>query len=131
MGTLPAGSRTVPEIVVLAPAAQVGIMHASPVQGPAGPVPGQTFGMPVLPPGGAAPHVIPPGHAVGRSRVPPQPSPMRPQYWPPPAGMHVIFTQLGSPHTPATPRPPHVAGAVHAPQSSIPPQPSPIVPQKR
>jgi hypothetical protein len=74
---------------------------------------------------------MPPGQAAPQSRVPPQPSPIVPQYWPPPAGVQEIFWQLGSPQTPATPRPPHDAGAVQAPQSNIPPQPSPMTPQKR
>src|SRR5262245_25306198 len=106
-------------------------MQARPVQGPELPVPGQTLGIPIPPVAGAAPHAMPPGQAMPQSRVPPQPSPMTPQYRPPPAGVQLPGTQLGSPHTPATPRPPQLAGDMQAPQSSIPPQPSPTTPQKR
>jgi hypothetical protein len=45
--------------------------------------------------------------------------------------VQVIGLQFGSPHTPVTPRPPHVAGAAQAPQSRVLPQPSPMTPQKR
>jgi hypothetical protein len=46
--------------------------------------------------------------------------------------LHVRGVQLpasGAPHWPGTPPPPHVCGAVQAPQSSWPPQPSPAGPQ--
>ena len=89
---------------------------------------GQTLGMPVAPPGGTPPQV-PIGHVIGQFKLPPQPSPIVPQYWPPPVGLQVIFLQLGSPQTLATPWPAQVAGAVQAPQSIEPPQPSPIMPQ--
>ena len=62
---------------------------------------GQTLGTPAPPPGWAPPQV-PIGHVMGQFKVPPQPSPMVPQYWPPPVGVQVIFLQLGSPQTPAT-----------------------------
>ena len=67
-----------PLTLVVAAPVQVRTMQAMPVQGPAGPVPGQTFGS-ATPPGGAAPHAMPPGQAVPQSSVPPQPSPMTPQ----------------------------------------------------
>jgi hypothetical protein len=38
-------------------------------------------------------------------------------------------TQVGAPHWLGMPPPPHVSGAVHAPQLSVFPQPSPCVPQ--
>ena len=89
---------------------------------------GQTLGTPAVP-SGCAPPQDPIGQVVGQVSVPPQPSPIVPQYWPPPAGVQVIFLQLGSPQTLATPWPAHVAGAGQVPQSSDPPQPSPMVPQ--
>src|SRR4029078_315288 len=124
-GSLPAGSRTVPLIDVVAVPVRFGTLQAMPVQAPLVML-GQTFGTRMPPVGGAAPHV-PIGQVMGQVKVPPQPSPIVPQYWPPPVGLQVIFLQLGSPHTLATPWPPQVAGDVHAPQSIDPPQPSPMV----
>src|SRR5690242_6538297 len=74
---------------------------------------------------------LPVGHAVGHSTVPPQPLPIVPQYWPPPAGLQLMGVQAlaGAPHTPAMPPPPQVWGAPQPPQSTVPPQPSPIMPQ--
>jgi len=113
----------VPLIVVLVAPVQVG-GTVVPV------VLGQTLGTAAGPPGRVPPQV-PIGQVVGQFSVPPQPSPIVPQYWPPPASVQVIFLQLGSPQTLATPWPPQVAGAVQFPQSSDPPQPSPIMPQYR
>jgi hypothetical protein len=76
-------------------------MQARPVHPPVVML-GQTLGTPVPPPGGAPPQV-PVGQVAGQFNVPPQPSPMVPQYWPPPVGVQVIFLQLGSPQTLATP----------------------------
>jgi len=128
---LPAGSRIVPLTVVVALPVQVRTMQAMPLQGPELPVPGQTFGIPVPPLGGGAPQVMPLGQGAVQLSVPPHPSPIVPQYWPPPATVQEIGWQLGSPQTFMTPRPPQVAGAWHVPQSRTPPQPSPIMPQKR
>jgi hypothetical protein len=50
------------------------------------------------------PHAMPPGQ-VGQSSTPPQPLPMRPQYWPPPIGLHVIGVQFVGAQTPARRRP--------------------------
>src|SRR5580765_1786167 len=126
-GSLPAGSRTVPLIDVVAVPVHFGTLQAIPVQ-PQVVMLGQTLGTPMPPPGGAPPQV-PIGQVAGQFRVPPQPSPIVPQYWPPPVGLQVIFLQFGSPQTLGTFWPPQVAGAVQAPQSSERPQPSPIVPQ--
>jgi hypothetical protein len=61
--------------------------------------------------------------------VPPQPSPIVPQYWPP-IGVQVIGLQVGSLQTSAT-LAPQVPPFGQLPQSSVPPQPSPMLPQKR
>jgi hypothetical protein len=74
---------------------------------------------------------MPPGHE-GQSSTPPQPFPIRPQYWPPPIGLQVIAVQLVGAHTPGTPPAPHVIWtlpAAQSPHASVPPQPSPMVPQ--
>jgi hypothetical protein len=75
-------------------------------------------------------HVWPEGHEPQLSE-PPQPLPMVPQYWPPVDGVHVPWVHAlgGNPHTPVTPAPPQVSGAVQLPHSSNDPQPSPMVPQ--
>src|SRR5215831_9871730 len=67
----------------------------------------------------------------GQVWVPPQPLPMVPQYWPPPAGLQLsgVHSDAGAPHTPVTPPPPQVWGAVQLPQSRVAPQPSPTLPQ--
>ena len=93
-------------------------MHAPPVPG----MPGQT---PACAP---VPHAMPPGHD-GQSSTPPQPFPIRPQYWPPPIGLQVIAVQLVGAHTPGTPPAPHDDPAAQSPHASVPPQPSPMVPQ--
>ena len=94
-------------------------MHGPPVPG----IPGQT---PACAP---VPHAMPPGQA-GQSSTPPQPLPMRPQYWPPPVGLQVIIVvQLVGAQTPDTPAPPQVDPAAQSPHASVPPQPSPMVPQ--
>src|SRR5208283_4062727 len=64
--------------------------------------------------------------------VPPHPSPMSPQYCPPPAVVHAMRTQLGPPvHRPVLVS--HTQPAWKAeqvsPQSTVPPQPSPTWPQ--
>ena len=57
--------------------------------------------------------------------MPPQPSPILPQYWPPPAIAQVSGVQLAG-----TQRPPlQIWPAAHVPQSSSRPQPSPTLPQ--
>ena len=100
------------------------------MHGPELPVPGQTFGTPAAATGArAAP--MPFGQAVPQSSVPPQPSPMTPQYWPPPAGMQVIGLQPGSPQTPGDAAARAGRGRLAAAAVEMPPQPSPIVPQKR
>ena len=68
---------------------------------------------------------------VPQSMVPPQSSPMTPQYWPPIGLQLTRFVQLPAARRtrPAMPAPPQVRGAVQPPQSSVPPQPSPIMPQ--
>jgi hypothetical protein len=73
---------------------------------------------------------MPPGQD-GQSSTPPQPLPMRPQYWPPPVGLQVIAVQLVGAQTPGTPPPPQVDPAGQSPQGSVPPQPLPMVPQYR
>ena len=100
------------------------IWQASPVHGP--PVPGTPGQAPACAP---VPHAMPPGQVDGQSSTPPQPLPMRPQYWPPPIGVHVIGVQLVGAQTPGTPPPPQVDPAAQSPHASVPPQPSPIVPQ--
>jgi hypothetical protein len=69
-----------------------------------------------------------PGQVAGQSSALPQPLPIWPQYWPPPVGLQVIGTQLGSPQTFAIPVPAQVDGGSQA-QSTDRPQPSPIFPQ--
>ena len=120
-------------MVVRAPAAHDGTMQARPLQGPAG-APGHTLGVPVPPGRKLEPQVSPPGQALPQSMVPPQPSPILPQYCPPPAGVQVSFLQPGSPQTPGwvpPAAPPQIAGAAQVPQSRVPPQPSPTTPQNR
>ena len=41
------------------------------------------------------PQAMPPGQGAEQFWVPPQPSPIVPQYWPPPAGRQVIFLAIG------------------------------------
>ena len=94
------------------------IWHWSPLQA-LPPPPGQAW---------FAGQATPPGQVAGQSSALPQPLPICPQYWPPPAGVHVIGTQFGSPHTFGMPVPPQVSGAAHV-QSMVRPQPSPIRPQ--
>src|SRR5262245_18932669 len=61
--------------------------------------------------------------------LPPQPSPMAPQYCPP-IDLHGSGTQAGSRQTlGSTPGPPQVPAFGQTPQSRDPPQPSPIIPQ--
>src|SRR5262245_30966983 len=60
-----------------------------------------------------------------QSSVPPQPSPILPQYWPPLASAQVIGEQVVGTHRP----PRQVWPAAQPPQSSSRPQPSPILPQ--
>src|ERR1700690_251764 len=122
MGLTPAGSSTVPLNVVVAPPGHMATLHAMPVQPPPDPVPGHRLGTP--PP----PHAIPLGHAIPQSRAPPQPSPIIPQYWAPPAPTHVPFVQLAGAHTWSMPPPPHVPPFGHAPHGRLPPQPPPMVP---
>jgi hypothetical protein len=106
---------------VFTPPAHTSTSQASPVQ----PVlaPGQMFRF------APVPHGMPLAHSP-HSSTPPQPLPMRPQYWPPLAGMQATGVQSALPHTFARPPPAQVLPPVHSPHSSTPPQPSPIVPQK-
>src|SRR6187549_2952091 len=113
----------VPVTVVFAVPVHVAMLHWMPVQPQLPGTPGQT---PACAP---VPHAMPPGQVDGHSSTPPQPLPMRPQYWPPPAGEQVMGVQLGAGQTPGTPPPPQVAPPGQSPQVSVPPQPSPIVPQ--
>ena len=84
----------------------------------------QVFGAP------PEPQAAPPGQAAGQSSTPPQPLPMRPQYWPPavPLGLQVMGVQLVAAHTPGM-LPPQVDPAGQSPHTSAHPQPSPMVPQ--
>jgi hypothetical protein len=84
------------------------------------PLPPQTLGVP--PP----PHVSLPVQ-VPHDSVPPQPSPMLPQFLP--WALHVVGTHAGTPQTLGVPPPPHDSGLVQLPHDSVPPQPSPMVPQ--
>jgi hypothetical protein len=64
--------------------------------------------------------------------VPPHPSPMSPQYWPPPDAVQALRTQVGPPvHRPLLWSQTHPAWKVEqvSPQSAVPPQPSPTLPQ--
>ncbi len=64
--------------------------------------------------------------------VPPHPSPMSPQYWPPPDVVHAVRTQAGPPvHKPLLWSHTQPAWKVEqeSPQSTVPPQPSPTLPQ--
>jgi hypothetical protein len=89
--------------------------------------------------GGGAPQTLatpPPqqlwldGHAP-QVTLPPQPSPMVPQYWVLPLTQPWRTQPAGAgvPHTAATPPPPQLVPAGQEPQVKAPPQPSPIVPQ--
>ena len=60
-----------------------------------------------------------------QSREAPQPSPILPQYWPPPATAQVSGVQFAGTHSP----PLHTWPVPQLPQSSARPQPSPILPQ--
>ncbi len=81
------------------------------------------------------PHVQPTGaHApqllelhTPQSRVPPQPSPIGPQFAF--CAAQFVGTHGGRPHREGVPPPPHVSGGMHMPQSIAPPQPSPAGPQ--
>ena len=57
--------------------------------------------------------------------VPPQPSPMKPQFAP--SLVHVFGLQLPVPQTFGVPPPPQVP-VVHVPQFTVPPQPSAMAP---
>jgi hypothetical protein len=61
-----------------------------------------------------------------QSKLPPQPSPMVPQYWPPLAAVQVPFVQLAGMHTLFAL---HTWPEGQSPQGKDPPQPSPTVPQ--
>jgi hypothetical protein len=86
------------------------------------PVPGQMLFAPQTPPS---------GHAIPQSLVPPQPSPMTPQYCPPPGVVHAKGTQLAGTQTFGFCAAPQVPPAGQVPHEIEPPQPSPMVPQKR
>jgi hypothetical protein len=63
-------------------------------------------------------HVKPAAQAP-QSRSCPQPSPTTPQYEPP-ADVHVIGVQPGTPQSPGIPEPPHVSGATQvSPQATL------------
>src|SRR6185436_6357893 len=76
------------------------------------------------------PQVSPAALQAGQSSVPPQPSPILPQYWPL-GRVQVSFWQPTGvePHTPGVPPPPQVCPLGQPPQSLVLPQPSPIRPQ--
>ena len=112
----------VPLTVVFAVPVQVATLHWIPVHPP---VPGTLGQTPACAP---VPQAMPPGHA-GQSSAPPQPLPMRPQYWPPPVGLQVIGVQLVGAQTPATPAAPQADPAGQSPQVRVPPHPFPMVPQ--
>jgi hypothetical protein len=64
--------------------------------------------------------------------VPPHPSPMSPQYWPPPDVVHAPRTQVGPPvHRPLLSSQTQPVWKVEqvSPQSTVAPQPSPTLPQ--
>src|SRR5678816_4605254 len=103
----------VPLTVVLAVPVHVWTLHWIPVQPP---VPGTLGQTPACAP---VPQAMPPGQA-GQSSAPPQPLPMRPQYWPPPIGLQVIGVQFVAVQTPGTPPPPHVEPAAQSPHVSVP-----------
>jgi hypothetical protein len=69
--------------------------------------------------------------SVPQLSEPPQPSPTVPQYWPPAAGLQVIFEQLVPPtHMLLLPHPQPLPDAEQSvPQLSELPQPSPTIPQ--
>src|SRR6266700_6733667 len=103
------------------------MLHWMPLQPVALPVPGQPCGC-------VAPHtpgVFPPGSGgqlMPQSSEPPQPSPIVPQYCPPPFGaVQLPFVQLVGTHTLFGLQ---VCPAGQSPQGSVPPQPSPTVSQK-
>jgi hypothetical protein len=99
------------------PFAAVQVMAVQPAPG------AQTFATP--PP----PHTWPVGQAA-QLRMPPQPSPMVPQYWPL-TGAQVRGVQPAgvAPQTPGVPPPPQVWPAGQPAQSMVRPQPSPTSPQ--
>src|SRR5262249_52589070 len=73
----------------------------------------QTLGAP-LPPQNARPPI---GHEP-QSSMPPQPSPIGPQFAP--RAMHVVGVQVAGPHVLGLPPPPHLSPAFgHGPQSSV------------
>jgi hypothetical protein len=77
-------------------------------------------------------HVPEPGHIAGHFNVPPQPSPMSPQYCPPSGVVQEIFLHEGPPvQIPwvASQVQPGPALAQSSPQERTPPQPSPTMPQ--
>src|SRR6202142_1074507 len=116
MGTLPAGSYTVPVMLVVPASHLACAAHMAPQA-----TTGQTW----------LAQVPLPGQSPQWS-VPPHPSPMSPQYCPPPEVVHAVRTQLGPPvhrpllgsHTQPSWKAEHVS-----PQSTVPPQPSPTLPQ--
>src|SRR4051812_5413365 len=63
-----------------------------------------------------------------QSSAPPQPSPILPQYRPPPGMLQVSGAQFACTHTPDAAQ---LLVPSQAPHSSARPQPSPMVPQKR
>lgn len=87
-----------------------------PLHPPTVPVPGQT----------PAVHTPAFGQGVLQSRLPPQPSPMVPQYWPPFDAVHVPGVQLAGTQTLLALQ---TWPDGQAPQGRLPPQPSPTVPQ--
>ena len=78
-------------MVVLGRPAHLSTWQPSPVQAP--PSLGQPGHALATPPD---PQAAPLGHVMGQSSTPAQPSPMRPQYWPPPGGVQLIGTQLAT-----------------------------------
>jgi hypothetical protein len=110
---------TVPLIVVVFPAVQVGTSLHSPVHETMSP---------------HCPEMPPPPQMLGETHdpqlsEPPQPSPHGPQVKPSfrqVVGTHAVLC----PHLPGIPPPPHVSpGTLHDPHASASPQPSPAGPQ--
>src|SRR3954454_23266448 len=88
-------------------------------------------GVPQTPGTPPPPQVCPVGQAALQVRVPPQPSPMVPQYCAPPDWQVSRMQPAGggAPQIPASPPPPQLCPAGQVPQSMVLPQPSPTSPQ--
>src|SRR5258708_5484519 len=115
------GAVTVPLIVVVTPLPGHATrlvqrpVHGGPLSGPASQPP-HTLGVP-------PPPRVSGGVQGPQFTVPPQPSPMKPQFAPTAAhvvGTHGLpSTENESPHTLAMPPPPQICGAVHVPHDAM------------